>query len=52
MDVGDLEGDGDLDIALGSLTFEVTPDRGEIDRWLKNKLPFLVLENTLINKKD
>lgn len=47
MDAGDLEGDGDLDIVLGPLTFEVVPDRGEINRWLQKAIPFLVLENTL-----
>jgi hypothetical protein len=50
MDVGDLEGDGDLDIALGPLTFEVAPDRGEVQRWVAGKLPFVVLENTVMQK--
>jgi hypothetical protein len=47
MDVGDLENDGDLDIALGALTFEVIPDRGEVRRWLQGALPALILENKL-----
>ncbi len=46
MDAGDLEGDGDLDLVLGPLTFEVVPDGGEVQRWLNGGLPFLVLENT------
>jgi hypothetical protein len=45
MDMGDLEGDGDIDLLLGPLTFEVVPDRGETARWVKNAIPFVVLEN-------
>ena len=47
MDAGDLEGDGDIDILLGPLTFEVVPDRGEVKRWVEGGLPFVVLENVL-----
>jgi len=47
MDVGDIENDGDLDIALGALTFEVIPDRGEVRRWVEGGLPALILENKL-----
>lgn len=46
MDAGDLEGDGDMDLVLGPLTFEVVPDGGEIKRWLSAGVPFVVLENT------
>jgi hypothetical protein len=45
MDAGDLEGDGDIDLVLGPLTFEVVPDGGEVDRWVKGGIPFVVLEN-------
>jgi len=45
MDAGDVEKDGDVDIVLGPLTFEVVPDNGEVQRWVKGALPFLVLEN-------
>jgi hypothetical protein len=47
MDAGDPDQDGDIDLALGSLAFEVVPDRGEIERWVQNGLPFLILENQL-----
>jgi hypothetical protein len=45
MDTGDLDQDGDIDIALGSLAFEVIPDNGEVEAWVKNGLPFMILEN-------
>ena len=45
MDAGDLEGDGDLDLILGSLAFETIPDLGQVQRWSRNGIPFLVLEN-------
>ncbi|PHN02125.1 FG-GAP repeat domain-containing protein [Flavilitoribacter nigricans] len=49
MDVGDLDADGDLDIVLGALAFEI-PD-AELqhfqEAWLRNGIPFLVLENQL-----
>ena len=47
MDAGDPDQDGDIDLALGSLAFEVVPDKGEVDRWIQNGLPFLILENQL-----
>jgi FG-GAP-like repeat len=46
MDAGDLEGDGDIDIVLGPLTFEVVPDGGEVRRWVDGGIPFILLENT------
>jgi len=50
MDAGDIDQDGDLDLILGSLTFEVVPKMGYVDTWVKNGIPFVVLENQL-NKK-
>jgi FG-GAP-like repeat len=47
MDSGDVDLDGDIDLVLGSLAFEVIPDRGEIKGWLEKGIPFLVLENTI-----
>ncbi|MGB3619305.1 MAG: FG-GAP-like repeat-containing protein, partial [Catalinimonas sp.] len=46
LDAGDLEGDGDTDLLLGSLAFEVVDD-GErrVDRWVEAGVPALVLEN-------
>ncbi|MBV6644490.1 MAG: VCBS repeat-containing protein [Cyclobacteriaceae bacterium] len=46
MDSGDKDGDGDEDIVLGALTFEVVPAMGLVNRWVKDGLPFQVLENT------
>lgn len=46
MDTGDYDRDGDVDLVLGSLAFEVIPDRGEVTRWVEKGLPFVVLENT------
>lgn len=45
MDSGDLDGDGDEDLALGSLAFEVVPDGGEVQRWVAQGVPFVVLWN-------
>ena len=49
MDVNDLDGDGDLDIALGSFV-EFKPDgdtTGLYNRWLENGPSVVLLENTL-----
>jgi hypothetical protein len=46
MDVADYDRDGDEDIALGSLAFEVVGDkRNLVDKWVKNGIPFIVLRN-------
>jgi len=50
MDSGDFDLDGDVDLALGSLAFEVIPDRGEIGRWVQKGIPFVMLENKAIQK--
>lgn len=47
MDSGDLDQDGDIDLALGSLVFEVVPEMGLVDQWTEQGLPFVVLENTI-----
>ncbi|MGB6037305.1 MAG: hypothetical protein WBG42_13615, partial [Cryomorphaceae bacterium] len=47
MDAGDYDLDGDLDLVLGSLTFEVVPAMGLVDRWVSEQIPFIVLENQL-----
>ncbi len=45
MDVGDVDGDGDMDIILGSMVFG-TDFTTYFDRWAKNGVPYLILENT------
>ncbi len=47
MDAGDLDSDGDLDIALGSLSFETYPDPLRMATWLEQGMPYMFLENTL-----
>jgi len=46
MDAGDLDGDGDLDLALGALAFEVVPKVGLVEQWVQDGIPMLYLENT------
>lgn len=45
MDAKDKDNDGDIDLILGSLTFETIPDKGYVKKWIDNGLPYLVLEN-------
>ncbi len=45
MDAADFDADGDLDLVLGSMAFEVLPDGGEVARWVKDGIPFVVLVN-------
>ena len=47
MDTADYDGDGDEDIVLGSLAFEVIPKSGLVDKWTQEGIPFIVLENKL-----
>lgn len=48
MDAGDLDGDGDEDLVLGSLAFEVVPASDLYPaKWVKSGIPFIVLENVL-----
>lgn len=46
MDAGDPDGDGDLDLILGSLAFEIVPPSPLLRQWVDNGIPFLLLENT------
>ncbi len=47
MDAGDVDQDGDEDVVLGSLSFEVVPPNGLLAQWVARGVPFVVLENTL-----
>ncbi|MBX2842305.1 MAG: VCBS repeat-containing protein, partial [Flammeovirgaceae bacterium] len=47
MDTGDIDLDGDLDIILGSLAFEVIAEGDFVETWVKNGVPFVILENKL-----
>ncbi len=47
MDAGDLDDDGDEDIILGSLAFEVIPPGNYVEEWVERGIPFIILENTL-----
>ena len=46
MSQGDLDDDGDADLMLGSLTFEVPGDSSLVKQWVRAGVPYLVLENT------
>lgn len=45
MDAGDPDQDGDLDLVLGSLAFEVIPKGDWIERWVQGGIPMVFLEN-------
>lgn len=47
LDSGDIDKDGDEDIVLGSLAFEVRGDAARVEYWAENGIPFVVLENQL-----
>ncbi len=45
MESGDIDKDGDTDLILGALTFEVVPKLGYVQQWVEKGVPFVVLEN-------
>ncbi len=47
MDASDIDNDGDQDILLGSLAFEVVPKTPYLLQWVADGIPFIVLENQL-----
>lgn len=46
MDAGDYDRDGDTDLILGSLAFEVIPEMGLVQKWMESGLPYVILKNT------
>ena len=46
--IKDFDQDGDIDLLLGSLAFEVVPPMGLVDKWVEKGLPFVLLENKAI----
>ena len=48
MDHADWDNDGDEDLVLGALAFEVVPDtKGYVKKWMESGLSFIILENKL-----
>ena len=47
MDSGDIDKDGDIELILGSLAFEVISKNNLVDRCIAEGLPFIILENTI-----
>ena len=47
MDVADHDGDNDLDILLGSLTFEVPTRPTLTEHWANQGIPYILLENLI-----
>ena len=45
MDAADYDGDGDDDLILGSLAFEVVPPMGLVEKWAEQGIPYVILEN-------
>jgi hypothetical protein len=45
MDAADADNDGDVDLVLGSLAFEVVPANGLLEQWTNDGIPFVVLKN-------
>lgn len=46
MDSGDMDQDGDQDLILGSLAFEVVPKSNYVQQWIEKGIPYIILENT------
>lgn len=47
MDTGDLDQDGDLDLILGSLAFEIVPPNHLLQQWVQEGIGFIIMENTI-----
>lgn len=52
LEMGDVDGDGDMDLLLGSFIYSPTPARQDLqEKWRQAGVPFLVLENKLKRPK-
>ncbi len=47
MSKGDIEQDGDTDLLLGSLAFEIVPPNPLLQQWIAEGIPFVVLKNQM-----
>lgn len=47
MESADIDQDGDEDLFLGSLTFEVPGHPERVNNWVSNGIPFIMLENSV-----
>lgn len=45
LDAADYDQDGDIDLLAGSLAMEAVPDKGQLQGWVKQGLPFILWEN-------
>jgi hypothetical protein len=51
MDAADMDQDGDLDLLLGSLAFEIVPPHPLLERWVKAGIPAILLRNRSADRK-
>ena len=49
MDIADNDQDGDVDLLLGSMAFEVLPPTGILKKWINNGLGWVYWENLTVN---
>lgn len=47
MEIADLDSDDDSDILIGGLAFETVPKTDYVDTWVREGIPFVLLENKM-----
>lgn len=47
--IGDLDTDGDKDVIVGNLIMELPGQDTQVEKWIREGLPFIVLKNTTID---